>query len=92
MQRVENLEEARNFQEYGSRGIPLIMLSEGEEGVVSEIHCGRGLRRRLAEMGFSLGERVRMIRNHSPGPVMVEVRDSRVSLGRGVSMKVVVYA
>jgi len=70
--------------------MPLIMLSEGTQATVVEVHGGRGLCRRLAEMGFNVGDKVRMIKNHRPGPVMVEVKDSRVALGRGVTMKIVV--
>jgi len=70
--------------------MPLIMLPEGAQATVIEIHGGRSLCRRLAEMGFKVGDKVRMIKNHRPGPVMVEVKDSRVALGRGVTMKIVV--
>ena len=70
--------------------MPLIMLPEGVQATVVEVHGGRGLCRRLAEMGFNVGDRVRMIKNHRPGPVMVEVKDSRVALGRGVTMKIIV--
>jgi ferrous iron transport protein A len=70
--------------------MPLIMLPEGVKATVVEVHGGRGLCRRLAEMGFNVGDRVRMIKNHRPGPVMVEVKDSRVALGRGVTMKIIV--
>ena len=70
--------------------MPLIMLPEGAQATVIEVHGGRGLCRRLAEMGFNVGDRVRMIKNHRPGPVIVEVKDSRVALGRGVAMKIIV--
>ncbi|MCK4438766.1 ferrous iron transport protein A, partial [Candidatus Bathyarchaeota archaeon] len=59
--------------------MPLIMLPEGTQATVVEVHGGRGLCRRLAEMGFNVGDKVRMIKNHRPGPVMVEVKDSRVA-------------
>ena len=70
--------------------MPLIMLPEGVQATVVEVHGGRGLCRRLAEMGFNVGDKVRMIKNHRPGPVVVEVKDSRVALGRGVTMKIMV--
>jgi len=70
--------------------MPLIMLPEGAQASVVEVHGGRGLCRRLAEMGFNVGDEVRMIKNHRPGPVVVEVKDSRVALGRGVTMKIMV--
>lgn len=49
-----------------------------------------GLVRRLAEMGFTRGARVRVLHSGPPGPVLVMVRGSRVALGRGVAMKVLV--
>ena len=70
--------------------MPLIMLPEGAQATVVEVYGGRGLCRRLAEMGFNVGDKVRMIKNHRPGPVMVEVKDSRVALGRGATMKIIV--
>ena len=70
--------------------MPLIMLPEGAQATVVEVHGGRGICRRLAEMGFNVGDKVRMIKNHRPGPVIVEVKDSRVALGRGVTMKIIV--
>ncbi len=70
--------------------IPLIMLPEGAQATVVEVYGGRSLCKRLAEMGFTVGDRVLMIKNHRPGPVMVEVKDSRVALGRGVTLKIIV--
>jgi ferrous iron transport protein A len=70
--------------------IPLMMLPEGAQATIVEIDGGRGLCKRLAEMGFNVGDKVRMIKNHRPGPVMVEVKDSRIALGRGVTMKIIV--
>lgn len=71
---------------------PLIMLPEGTRATVAEVNGGRGLCRRLAALGFNVGEKITLIKNHRPGPVLVEVKDSRVALGRGVSMKIMVEA
>jgi len=90
MQNTEQIKLPSHFT--GKRDMPLVMLMEGEEGTVSGIHGGRGLRIRLAEMGFGLGMRVKMLKNHSPGPVAVEIRDSRLCMGRGVAMKIIVEA
>jgi ferrous iron transport protein A len=73
-----------------NRKLPLGMLPEGAMAKIVEIHGGRGLCRRLAELGFSIGGTIRLVKSHSPGPVVVEVRDSRVAIGRGVAMKVMV--
>jgi ferrous iron transport protein A len=73
-----------------SRELPLNMLPEGVVAKIVEIRGGRGLCRRLAELGFNIGGLIRLVKSHSPGPVVVEVRDSRVAIGRGVAMKVMV--
>jgi len=70
--------------------IPLAMLPLGIEGRISSIRGGRGLVRRLIEMGFQLGEKVRVIHSHNPGPVVAEVKDTRIALGRGVAMRIMV--
>jgi len=74
------------------RGIPLGTLAIGTEAKIIKIYGGRGLVRRLSEMGFTPGTKVKIVHNHNPyvGPVLVEVKDSRIALGRGVSMKIVV--
>ncbi|RLE60539.1 MAG: ferrous iron transport protein A [Thermoprotei archaeon] len=70
--------------------MPLSMLSEGESGIVVDIEGGRGLIRRLLELGFTPGTRVKVLKVSPPGPLLVEVRESRIALGRGVAMKVLV--
>lgn len=70
--------------------IPLAMLSENEEAVIVEVCGGRGLTRRLSEMGFTYGTKVKVLNSNSPGPVLVSVRGSRIALGRGVAMKIMV--
>lgn len=69
---------------------PLAMLSEGDEGKVKEIRGGRGLIRRLSELGFIGGERIRIIHSQSSGPILVEIKDSRIAIGRGVAMKIII--
>ncbi|MBN1928888.1 MAG: ferrous iron transport protein A [Chlorobiaceae bacterium] len=51
---------------------------------------GRENGKRLAEMGFSVGQTIEIIEN-SPGmPLLVRVHDSRVAIGRGVAMRIMV--
>ena len=69
--------------------MPLAMLPEGGEAVIISVVAGRGLARRLYEMGFVRGERIKMLRA-GPGPVLVLVKGSRVALGWGVAMKIIV--
>jgi ferrous iron transport protein A len=48
------------------------------------------LERRLAELGFTAGARVKVLHSTGPGPVLVLVRGSRVALGRGLAMRILV--
>ncbi|PDM26146.1 ferrous iron transport protein A [Candidatus Bathyarchaeota archaeon B24-2] len=70
--------------------IPLAFLPENKEAKVIEVKGGRGLVRRLSELGFTPGARVKVLLSNSPGPVLVDVRGSRLGLGRGLLMKIIV--
>ena len=70
--------------------VPLAFLSENEQATVVEVVGGRGLVRRLYELGFTPGTKVRVISSSSPGPVLVDVKGARIALGRGVTMKIIV--
>ena len=70
--------------------IPLAFLGEGEIGTVVEIRAGRGLTRRLLAMGVAPGMRIRVLKSSGPGPIMIEVGQTRIALGRGAAMKVIV--
>jgi ferrous iron transport protein A len=69
---------------------PLIALRPGETGQVVGIRGGFGLARRLAELGLTPGEPVRVLAAGRGGPVLVEVRGTRLALGRGMAAKVFV--
>jgi len=69
--------------------MPLSMLSEGEQGKIVSIMGGRGLTRRLAELGFNPGTIVKVLRATS-GPMVVLLRESRIAIGKGVAMKIFV--
>ncbi len=70
--------------------VPLAFLSENKQATVVEVVGGRGLVRRLYELGFTPGTKVRVISSSSPGPVLVDVKGARIALGRGVTMKIIV--
>ena len=70
--------------------IPLAFLPENKEAKVIEVKGGRGLVRRLSELGFTPGARVKVLLSNSPGPVLVDVRGSRLGLGRGLLMRIIV--
>jgi len=70
--------------------VPLAFLSENKQATVVEVVGGRDLVRRLYELGFTPGTKVRVISSSSPGPVLVDVKGARIALGRGVTMKIIV--
>jgi len=70
--------------------MPLAILPENEEAKVVEVRGGRGLVRRLSELGFTPGAKVKILFSNSPGPVLIDVRGSRIALGRGLLMRIIV--
>lgn len=70
--------------------VPLTALEPGEMAWVFAISGGRGVTRRLAELGFIPGEPIRVLSVGWGGPLLVEVRGSRIALGRGMAAKVLV--
>ncbi len=69
---------------------PLLYLPEYSTGIVIDIRGGRGLMKRLIDMGLTRGTKIRVLKSSGPGPMLIEVRGSRLALGRGVAMKIYV--
>jgi len=59
--------------------------------VVKTFRGGRGMQRRLAQLGFLPGNRIRIIRS-APfhGPLLLEVEGREIVLGRGVAGHIIV--
>ncbi|MCD6431286.1 ferrous iron transport protein A [Candidatus Bathyarchaeota archaeon] len=73
------------------KAVPLVRLREGEVGVVAYTVGGRGLVRRLAEMGLTPGVKVKVLRKGIfHGPFQIEVRGVALALGHGVASRVFV--
>ena len=70
--------------------IPLAEVPSSRKVSVQEIRGGFGQVRRLAALGIVPGTVVTVIRNAMAGPMIVEARQSRLALGRGVAMKILV--
>jgi len=68
----------------------LSTLRPGETGQVHELAGGRGFVCRLAALGLTPGARIKMVQNFGHGPLIVLVRETRLALGRGEAMKVLV--
>jgi len=70
--------------------MPLAMVSPGEMVTMVDVRAGWGLRRRLADMGLVPGTTLRVINGHMPGPIIIDLRGSRLALGRGMAQKIMV--
>lgn len=69
--------------------LPLIMMPEGVEGKVVEIRAGKGLLRRLTEMGFTENSVVKILSTNR-GSLIVTVNNCKYALGKGMAMKIMV--
>jgi ferrous iron transport protein A len=65
-------------------------LAPGEVGVVHKLAGGWGFTSRLATLGFTPGAELTMVQNFGHGPLIVNIRGTRIALGRGEAAKVVV--
>ncbi|RLI53906.1 MAG: hypothetical protein DRP09_14555 [Candidatus Thorarchaeota archaeon] len=54
-------------------------------------HRHHNVRCRLLDLGLVPGTRVMVLNNQNRGPILVEVRDSKMALGRGLASKILVY-
>ena len=65
-------------------------LAPGEIGVIHKLAGGWGFTSRLATLGFTPGAKLTMVQNFGHGPLIVNIRSTRIALGRGEAAKVVV--
>jgi len=70
--------------------VPLADLTPGEAGEIYRLTAGRTFVSRCLALGFTPGTRVTMVQNPGSGPLIVLVRDTRVALGRGEALKILV--
>jgi len=72
------------------RSMPLSLAGAGKLLTVTGVNGGWGLRRRLADMGLTTGAQVMVMSGCHPGPLLIDIRGSRLGLGFGVAQKVMV--
>ncbi len=70
--------------------MPLAMVSPGEMVQVVNMRAGWGLQRKLADMGLTPGVTIRVMNSQIPGPIIIDLRGSRLVLGYGMAQKVLV--
>lgn len=70
--------------------LPLAFLPEGASGTVLKVLGGKGASGHLEEMGFAPSAMVKVLKSCQSGAILVLVKNSRVALGRGMAMKILV--
>jgi ferrous iron transport protein A len=70
--------------------VPLEQLAPGAHAIVREIRGGADFSGRLAAMGLAKGARVEILQNRGHGPVLVRAHETRIALGRGEALKILV--
>ena len=68
----------------------LSMIRSGEKVKLVTIVAGRGLNNRLASMGLVSDVEISVVSNSHPGPFVINVKGSKVMLGRGMANKIMV--
>lgn len=70
--------------------MPLTMCRTGRKLRLKEIQGGEAINTRLISMGLVPGVEFSLISCDRKGPILVEVKDTRIALGRGLGMKIFV--
>lgn len=68
--------------------IQLSSLKDGDSAQIVTINGGRNINLRMNELGLSIGEIIKVIRNIGGGPIMVELKAGKIAIGRGVARKI----
>jgi ferrous iron transport protein A len=68
--------------------IPLSSLKPDSRGAIHSLMAGHTLTSRLATLGFTPGAQLVMVQNYGWGPIIVQIRDTRIALGRGEAHKI----
>lgn len=69
--------------------IPLGMAQVGETNIIRKITGRDEVRQHLAEIGFVVGEEVRVV-SELGGNLILSVKDSRVALDKSMAMRILV--
>lgn len=70
--------------------ISLADVKKGNIVKLKEIIGGHKIKKRLLDMGLLPGTELKIVSSNNMGPMIIEVNNSRLALGRGLSKKVLV--
>lgn len=69
--------------------MPLGMASVGDVNIIRKITGRDDVRQHLAELGFVVGEEVRVV-SEAGGNMILSIKDSRIALDRTMAMRIMV--
>ncbi len=69
--------------------MPLAMVMEGETRTITEFKGPENMKRHLQDLGFTKGEKVRVVGDTPSGLILV-VKDVKIALNRGLAHKIMV--
>ncbi|ADO76325.1 ferrous iron transport protein A [Halanaerobium praevalens] len=71
--------------------IPLGLLPSGQKAkIVDNQSYGRGLLRRLEDLGLNIGTEIEVIAAGNPGPFLLAIQNQQVALGQNLAAKIMV--
>jgi ferrous iron transport protein A len=83
------MEHQKNFSGKEERMMPLSMVKEGETNVIKKVGGKEETRKFLENLGFVTGGKVTVMSEIS-GNLIVNVKDSRVAIGKDMANKILV--
>lgn len=78
--------------------VPLGLLCPGESAEVMEIRenkscCSEKKEKHIChaeDMGIRVGNVIEMLNSEGRGPILIKIDESRIAIGRGIAMKIMV--
>lgn len=64
--------------------MPLSKISTGKSVIIDSINFDHKLRRKLQDMGLTPGVKLNVVSKSLLGPLVIDVRGTRVALGKGI--------
>ncbi|MBN2259421.1 MAG: ferrous iron transport protein A [Clostridiales bacterium] len=66
----------------------LSKVNVGTSVILHQINYGLNLKKKLQDMGLTPGVEFSVVSKTNSGPIIIEVRGSRLALGRGIAEKI----
>ena len=78
-------------QQTSNEVIPVTLVSENQIVRLARIDGGASLRKRLTDLGLVPSGDFKIVKNSHFGPIVLELKDARIAIGRGEAKQILVY-